>query len=145
MGWRIGYALAILLGVTVGFLMGWYPSLATILNPFISALYVVPVAALVPLLIVWFGIGATPRIITVMLFAVFEILLTTYTAVRDIDQRLVEMARVFGANQRQILTRVVIQATLPLVGAACELAQAALSRVWLSPNCCLPQQAWAGW
>lgn len=116
-GLSAGYLLAVLIGVTVGFLMGWYPSLATILNPFVAAMYVVPVAALVPLLIVWFGIGATPRIITVMLFAVFEILLTTQTAVRDIDQRLVEMARMFGANRRQILTSVVVQAALPVVGA----------------------------
>lgn len=114
-GLALGYSAAAICGVAIGLLMGWYPRVAFVLNPFVSALYVVPVTALVPLLIVWLGIGAAPRIVTVALFAVFEILLTTYTGVRDADQRLVEMARSFGATPRQLFAKVILFDALPII------------------------------
>jgi NitT/TauT family transport system permease protein len=70
--------------------MGWYKPLALILDPFISAMYVIPIAALVPLLIIWMGIGTAPRVATIALFAVFEILISTYTGVKNVDQRLIK-------------------------------------------------------
>jgi ABC-type nitrate/sulfonate/bicarbonate transport system permease component len=83
----LGYGFAMLIGVGLGFIMGTYKSVATILDPFVSALYVVPIAAIVPLLIVWTGIGMTPRVLTVTLFAMFEILISTYTGVRGVNPR----------------------------------------------------------
>jgi ABC-type nitrate/sulfonate/bicarbonate transport system permease component len=114
-GLLLGYAIAIVVGVSLGGLMGWYRRLGVILMPFVSALYVVPIAALVPLFIVWLGIGLLPRVVTVALFAVFEILITSYTGVREVDGRLVEMARTFGAKQRQVFSKVVLFAALPVV------------------------------
>jgi ABC-type nitrate/sulfonate/bicarbonate transport system permease component len=114
-GLLIGYTIAIVVGVGLGGLMGWYRRLGTLLMPFVSAIYVVPIAALVPLFIVWLGLGLLPRVVTVALFAVFEILIATYTGVREIDTRLVEMARSFGATQRQLFAKVVFFDALPLV------------------------------
>jgi NitT/TauT family transport system permease protein len=111
----VGYGFAILIGVSLGFIMGTFKSIAIILDPFVSALYVVPIAALVPLLIVWTGIGATPRIVTITLFAVFEILISTYTGVRNVNPRLIEMGRAFGANQLQIFRHVVFFGALPIL------------------------------
>jgi ABC-type nitrate/sulfonate/bicarbonate transport system permease component len=111
----LGYGFAMLIGVGLGFIMGTYKSVATILDPFVSALYVVPIAAIVPLLIVWTGIGMTPRVLTVTLFAMFEILISTYTGVRGVNPRLVEMARSFGANQRQLFRHVVFFGALPVI------------------------------
>ncbi len=111
----LGYSFAVFFGVSLGFIMGTYKSVATILDPFISALYVVPIAAIVPLLIVWTGIGMTPRVLTVTLFAVFEILISTYTGVRGVNPRLIEMARAFGANQRQLFRHVVFFGALPVL------------------------------
>jgi ABC-type nitrate/sulfonate/bicarbonate transport system permease component len=114
-GLLIGFAAALIIGIGLGFLMGWYRPLAIILDPFVSALYVVPIAALVPLFIVWMGIGATPRIVCITLFSVFEILIATFTGVRNVDQRLIEMARSLGANQSQMFRKVVFFAALPVV------------------------------
>lgn len=114
-GLLLGYAIAIIVGVTVGTLMGWYRSVAIILDPFVSALYAIPVAALVPLLLLWLGIGSTARIVTISLFAVFEILIASYTGVREVDQRLIEMARSYGASQRQLFMKVVFFDALPVV------------------------------
>jgi NitT/TauT family transport system permease protein len=114
-GLLLGYAIAIVTGVTVGTLMGWYPRVAIILNPFVSALYAIPIAALVPLLLLWLGIGTTARIVTIALFAVFEILISTYTGVREVDKRLIEMAHSYGASQRQLFTKIVFFDALPVV------------------------------
>ena len=114
-GLVIGFSIALVVGITVGFLMGWYRPFSLVLDPFVSALYVVPVAALVPLLIVWMGIGAAPRIACIALFSVFEILIATYTGVKNVDQRLVEMARSFGARRNELFSKVVFFDALPMV------------------------------
>lgn len=114
-GLAIGYALALLIGLTLGTLMGWFREVAQVLDPFISAVYVVPTAALVPLLVLWFGVGMTPRVITIVLFAVFEVTLTTMAAVRGVDPHLVEMARAFGGKPRQIFSKIVFFDALPVV------------------------------
>ncbi len=110
-----GFGFALLIGIVLGLLMGWYRDLADVLNPFISATYVVPIASLVPLLVLWLGIGMRPRVLTVMLFSVFEVMIATYVGVREVDQRLVEMARSFGASQRQLFANVVFFDALPVV------------------------------
>ena len=101
-----GFAIAVVAGVSLGFLMGWYKPFALVLDPFISAMYVIPIAALVPLLIIWMGIGTAPRVTTIALFSVFEILIATYTGVKNVDQRLIEMARSFGAKRNELFTKV---------------------------------------
>lgn len=114
-GLLIGYGLAVIVGIALGYLMGWYRTLGAILDPFISAIYVVPVASLVPVLIVWFGIGMVPRVLAVFLFCVFEIIINTYTGVRNTDPLLIEVARSFGAKQRQLFTKVVFQNSIPFI------------------------------
>jgi ABC-type nitrate/sulfonate/bicarbonate transport system permease component len=114
-GLIIGFLIALFVGVVLGFLMGWYKALALVLDPFVSAFYVVPIAALVPLLIIWMGIGASPRIACIALFAVFEILIATYTGVKNVDQRLIEMARSFGATRNTLFRKVVFFDALPMV------------------------------
>jgi NitT/TauT family transport system permease protein len=111
----VGFCLAIIVGITVGFFMGWYGPAGRTLNPFVSALYVVPTAALVPMFIIWFGLGFTARTVTVFLFCVFEILVSTYTGVRNVDRNLVDAARAFGASRWQLFSRVVSYASLPYI------------------------------
>jgi ABC-type nitrate/sulfonate/bicarbonate transport system permease component len=114
-GLAIGFGCALVLGISIGLLMGWSRDVADVLNPFISAIYVVPIASLVPLLVLWLGIGMRPRALTVMLFCVFEIMISTSVGVREVDQRLVEMARSFGATRRQLFGKVVFFDALPVV------------------------------
>jgi ABC-type nitrate/sulfonate/bicarbonate transport system permease component len=123
-GILLGFAIAAVLGVLIGVLMGSYRSVATALNPIVSAGYVIPEAALVPLLIVWFGLGMTPRIVAVVLFAIFEIIVTTYTGVRNADATLTDVARSFGAGRGQLFRKVTIPAALPFIFAGLRIGAA---------------------
>lgn len=123
-GIGLGFLIAMVLGVTIGILMGTYRSVATALNPVVSAGYVIPEAALVPLLIVWFGLGTTPRVISVVLFAIFEIIVTTYTGVRNADATLSDVAKSFGASRGQLFRKVTIPAALPFIFAGLRIGAA---------------------
>ena len=111
----LGFVLAAVIGISVGYAMGWWRTFGRTLNPFVSALYVVPIATLVPAMIVWFGLGLTPRVLVIMLFALFEILLSAYAGVKNVDPHIVDVARTFGARRLDLLRKVVFPATLPFV------------------------------
>jgi NitT/TauT family transport system permease protein len=111
----IGYAAAVVAGVGIGLAMGWWRTLGLTLDPFVSALYVVPIAALVPAMIVWLGLGITSRVVVIALFAFFEILLNAYAGVRNVDPYVIDVARTFGAGRRDLLWKVVLPATMPFV------------------------------
>ncbi|MCW2881548.1 MAG: hypothetical protein JWQ95_5648 [Sphaerisporangium sp.] len=123
-GIAIGFVLAAVIGVAVGTLMGTSRSAATALNPVISAGYVIPEAAIVPLLIIWFGLDMTPRIISVVLFAVFEIILSTYAGVKNVDAVLPQVARSFGASRAQVFRKVTCVAALPYIFAGLRMGAA---------------------
>jgi ABC-type nitrate/sulfonate/bicarbonate transport system permease component len=123
-GILLGFAIAAVLGVTIGVLMGTYRPVATALNPLVSAGYVIPEAALVPLLIVWFGLGEAPRIIAVVIFAIFEIIVTTYTGVRTADATLRDVGRSFGASPRQLFLKVTVPGALPFIFAGLRIGAA---------------------
>ncbi|MDO8212526.1 ABC transporter permease [Conexibacter sp. CPCC 206217] len=123
-GVLIGFAIAAVIGVTIGTLMGTSRAAAKALNPLISAGYVVPEAAMVPLLIIWFGLGMTPRVISVVLFAVFEIIVSTYAGVRNVDPVLGQVARSFGASRAQLFRRVTCMAALPYIFAGLRMGAA---------------------
>lgn len=110
-----GFGAAIVIGIGIGFLMGWYGPVGRTLNPFVSALYVIPAAALVPMFIIWFGLGFTARTVTVFLFCVFEVLISTYTGVRNVDRKLLDAANAFGASRWQLFSSVVFFASLPYI------------------------------
>lgn len=114
-GLFIGFALAAVVGTAIGYAMGWWRLIGRTLDPFVAALYVVPIAALVPLIINWWGIGTASRIVVIFLFAVFEILLNAYAGIRNIDQSLVDVARAFGARRSDLVRRVALPASLPFV------------------------------
>jgi ABC-type nitrate/sulfonate/bicarbonate transport system permease component len=111
----LGFAFACFVGIGAGYAMGWWRTLGRTLDPFVSALYVIPIAALIPAMIVWFGLGLTSRVLIISLFAVFEILLNSYAGVKNVDPYVVDVARTFGASHRDLLTKVVFPATLPFV------------------------------
>lgn len=120
----IGFAIAAVIGVAVGVLMGVSKNAATSLNPIVSAGYVIPEAAIIPLLIIWFGLGVTPRIISVILFAVFEIIVSTFAGVKNIDPMLPDVARSFGARRSEIFRKVILMAALPYVFAGLRMGAA---------------------
>jgi ABC-type nitrate/sulfonate/bicarbonate transport system permease component len=111
----IGFGLASLIGIGLGYFMGWYKPVAKVIDPFVNAAYVIPVAALVPVIIIWFGLGTTSRILVVMLFCVFEVLVSTYTGVKNVDPMLIDVGRSFGASRIGLFRKVVFFASLPYI------------------------------
>jgi ABC-type nitrate/sulfonate/bicarbonate transport system permease component len=111
----VGYGMAVVIGVPLGILMGWYSRLNAVLEPFVSALYATPRIALLPLVMIWFGIGIMSKIAIVFLGAIFPILVNTITGVRTIDADFVKVARSFGATDRQLFLTVALPSSVPML------------------------------
>lgn len=109
-----GYGMA-LIGIPLGILLGWYRRLYHLFDPILSALYATPRVALLPLLIIWLGIGIWSKIAVVFLGAVFPILLSTVAAVRTVDVRLLRAAHSFGASDLQIFRTIVLPGSVPFI------------------------------
>ena len=109
----LGFGLAGLFGMTAGLLTGWYQWLEESLDIYWSLLLVLPMMALAPIIIVVFGFSLAARVIIFFLFAVVVIVVNTATGVRQVDHALVDMARSFGANGRQLFFRILLPAAMP--------------------------------
>jgi ABC-type nitrate/sulfonate/bicarbonate transport system permease component len=111
----VGYGAAVLIGVPLGILMGWYSRVDAVLDPFVSALYATPRIALLPLVMIWFGIGVMSKIAIVFLGAIFPILVNTITGVRTVNADFVKVARSFGSNDWQMFLTVALPSSVPLL------------------------------
>jgi ABC-type nitrate/sulfonate/bicarbonate transport system permease component len=111
----IGYGAAVVIGVPLGILMGWYSRLDAVLDPFVSALYATPRIALLPLVMIWFGIGIMSKVAIVFLGAIFPILVNTITGVRTVNADFVKVARSFGSSDRQMFLTVALPSSVPLL------------------------------
>jgi ABC-type nitrate/sulfonate/bicarbonate transport system permease component len=117
----LGYGMAIVIGVPLGIAMGWYGRINAVLDPFVSALYATPRIALLPLLMIWFGIGLMSKVAIVFLGAVFPILVNTITGMRTLNADFVKVARSFGARDRQVFLTVALPSSVPLLLAGLRL------------------------
>jgi NitT/TauT family transport system permease protein len=121
-GLSIGFVLAVVFGIVIGLLMGRYRLFDYLLDVQISALYSTPNVALIPLLILWFGLGMTSKIAIVFLAAFFPIIVNTYGGVRNVSRGLVEIAQAEGASEAQIFGKIILPASLPFIMAGIRLA-----------------------
>ena len=117
----VGYGLAVVFGVPIGILMGWYSRLNAVLEPFVSALYATPRIALLPLILIWLVIGVASKVAIVFLGAVFPTLVNTITGVRTVEAEFIKVARSFGANDRQLFLTVALPSSVPLLLAGLRL------------------------
>jgi NitT/TauT family transport system permease protein len=111
----IGVAMAIAAGVVLGVAIGWYRRLAMIFEPFLTAFYSTPRVALIPLILIWFGIGIWSKVFIVFINAVFPVLINTIGGVRSADRDLLRAARAYCASDWQIFTTVVIPGAVPFI------------------------------
>ena len=111
----VGFALAIVVGVPFGILLGWYRKLFYMFDPLVTALYATPRIALYPLFIIWFGIGSPSKIFIVFLSAVLPVLVNTVAGVRNIDPDLLKAARAYCATDRQIFVTVALPSSVPFI------------------------------
>jgi NitT/TauT family transport system permease protein len=116
-----GFVLAVLIGIVVGVLMGRFRAVEHFLDLYVNALMSAPTTAFVPVLILWFGLGVQSRIAVVFLFAVFVIIINTMTGVKQVDRVFVEMARSFGAREREVFFKIILPAAMPAIMAGVRL------------------------
>jgi NitT/TauT family transport system permease protein len=110
-----GFALAIIIGIPFGILMGWYRPVEAVLDPFVNFFYATPRVALLPLMIIWLGIGINSKIAIVYLGAIFAILINTITGMKTLDESLLKAARSFGATDYQIFKTIALPGSVPYV------------------------------
>jgi NitT/TauT family transport system permease protein len=110
-----GYALSVLIGIPLGLLAGRLRWIDRLLNPYIGVLLVMPVAPLIPIVIIALGLGLAARVFIVILFALVFITINTRAGVRGVEPTLIEMAKSFGASESQIWRRIIIPGSLPAI------------------------------
>jgi ABC-type nitrate/sulfonate/bicarbonate transport system permease component len=111
----IGFALALAAGVVMGVIIGWYRRVRLLFDPFLNALYATPRIAMVPMIIIWFGIGIWSKIFIVFISAFFPILVNTVGGVRNIDRDLLRAARAYCASDWQIFTTLALPGSVPFI------------------------------
>jgi NitT/TauT family transport system permease protein len=118
----IGFIVSVALGVVIGVPMGWYKNISKTFDPLLSGVYATPLIALLPLIIMMFGLGAISKIIMTVLAAVFPILINTMVGIANTDNRLITMARAFGAKDSTIFLKVSVPGSLPYIVAGMRVA-----------------------
>ncbi|RDI96100.1 ABC transporter permease subunit [Meiothermus sp. QL-1] len=111
----LGIFFALLLGLPLGYWMGRSRPLERLLSPFIVALQAVPTVIIAPLLIIWFGYGLVPKVITVALVSVFPVLVSTMVGVREVDRVYREVFQTMGATAWGVFAKLEVPGALPVV------------------------------
>jgi sulfonate transport system permease protein len=109
----IGFALAVGIGVPLGLLLGRFPVLRYLLDPPIMAIYATPHLALLPIFIVWLGIGMQSKIVVAFVGGVIPILVNSMAGVRGVERSWVTAARSFCAREWDVFVKVILPASLP--------------------------------
>jgi NitT/TauT family transport system permease protein len=109
----IGFILSLIVGIPLGVVLGRYRFPNILLDPLLMALYTMPRMAMMPLLVVWFGVGVGATISVVFLGAVFPILINTSVGIQEIDPIWVRAVRSFGGNEWDIFKKVLLPGAVP--------------------------------
>jgi NitT/TauT family transport system permease protein len=117
-----GYALAIVVGVPLGLVIGRFRFAEASLGIYVTAGYAMPLIALVPLLVLWLGLGFKVKVATVFLMSIFPICINTWLGVTAVPRTLIEVGKSLVAPDSVILRRIILPATLPYIMAGIRLA-----------------------
>ncbi len=117
-----GLAIAAVAGVALGLVMARFWVIDIAIDTYITALYSIPSVALVPVLVLWLGFDTMAKIVVVLLFTFFPIVINTYQGVKNVDARLLEVGRAFRCSERQLWTQIVLPAAVPFIVAGLRLA-----------------------
>jgi sulfonate transport system permease protein len=111
----VGLAIGATLGLVLGLMTGLSRPLQLVLDGPLQMLRAVPALAVVPLVILWFGLGETGKVFIVVITVVFPVYLNTFHGVRSVDPQLVEMARIYGLRGFEFYRQVVLPGALPSI------------------------------
>src|SRR5581483_10067760 len=118
----VGYGLAIAVGVPLGLVIGRFRLVEAAIGIYITAGYAMPLVALVPLLVLWLGLGFAVKVAVIFLMSVFPICINTWLGVAAVPKTLIEVGKSFVAPDSVILRRIILPATLPYIMAGIRLA-----------------------
>ncbi|MBI2371532.1 MAG: ABC transporter permease [Deltaproteobacteria bacterium] len=110
-----GFLLGSIPGILLGLLMGWFRLLRALLDPLVAATFPVPKIAILPLVMLIFGIGELSKVVIIAIGCFYLVLISSMAGVRNIDPVLIEAARNFGARGRRMFWKVVLPSTLPAI------------------------------
>ena len=110
-----GYALAVVVGVTLAVLFSWSRILEAVTLPLLATLNMIPKVALGPLLIVWFKYGVVPNVMIAFSIAFFPIVLTTARGLREVEPDLIDLVRTLRASKWQVFTKIQLPGALPYI------------------------------
>lgn len=118
----VGFGLAIVVGVGLGLVIGYWRIVSAALGPLVTAFYCLPKAAVVPIFLLWVGLGTRPAVLTALSIAFFPILVNVVTGLSTIDPDLADLFRSFGGRKRQVFWKVGLPASLPYFFASLRVA-----------------------
>jgi ABC-type nitrate/sulfonate/bicarbonate transport system permease component len=110
----LGFVTAAVIGVAAGLLIGRYRLFDAATDWLVNALYATPLVALIPLVILWFGLGDSAKLFIIILMSVFPILINTAAGVKNVPQALIDVSTAFAANERQVFLKIILPAAVPL-------------------------------
>jgi len=116
-----GFFIACILGIVVGILIGFFSIPEAIGNPFIAATFPIPKIAILPLLILWLGIGEASKVAVIVLGVFFPMVINVYTGVKNVDPLLIKAAVSLGSNRTRIIKKVILPSILPMIFAGMKL------------------------
>lgn len=134
----VGFLISVLSGVALGVLLGRSPTWGRLVEPYINAIYATPRVVIIPLVIMWFGVGFNGRLFIIWIGAVIPIILNTAIGMAYTPPELMEAARSFQVSKTQMIRHVVLPAAVPFVvsglriGAERALVGAVIAEIFLS-------------
>lgn len=111
----LGWSLGTLCGVIVGLIIGLFSIARSGLSPLVSAIFPIPKIALLPLFIIWFGIGEGSKVATILFGTFFPTVIATYSGVDGVDRNLIRMGQSFGLSWLSIVRKIIIPGALPAI------------------------------
>jgi sulfonate transport system permease protein len=118
----MGFVAGAVIGVVLGIWLGVSPFTSRLLNPYLNALNALPKVALAPLFVLWFGLGIESKIALAAVLVLFLVFLNTYAGVREVDQDLIDGARLMKATRVQVIAKVIIPSAMSWVFAGLKIS-----------------------
>jgi NitT/TauT family transport system permease protein len=110
-----GLGVAIVFGIAAGVMMAWFKPVRVVLNPIVQMFYPMPKSALIPVMIIWLGIGSASKIVLIFLGCMLPVVISAYNGARGVDHIYIWSARSLGASRREVLWDIILPAAMPQI------------------------------
>lgn len=117
-----GYAIGAIMGIVIGLILGFSRWADAIVTPIVYSIYPIPKIALLPLIILWLGIGEMPKVAIIALGVFFPVVINTFSGVKNVDPMLIKAAVTFGSNHINVIRKVILPGSLPMIFAGLKLS-----------------------